>query len=191
MPYTEQLPHAGSAEVLYTGLFDEPAGTLARTLPRRVIATGTVAAFTTTGQVAACGIPLPAGLIVSNITVMIGNTGVTGPTHYWAGLTDPQSNVLAVSADQGAGAQGGNTALKVAMLVPYQVPQTGLYYIVASSSAATTAPTAAGVVLVGGIAGLAPVLSGIMGSQATPPAVGTQLAAIASNGSTNFLAWIS
>ena len=56
MPYTEQLPHAGSAEVLFTGMFDEPAGTIARTIPRRAVAVGTLAAYSIAGQVAVTAI---------------------------------------------------------------------------------------------------------------------------------------
>lgn len=53
MPYTDQnAPHAGSAEVLVTGMFDEYAGTVARTIPRGQVASATLAALASSGQVA-------------------------------------------------------------------------------------------------------------------------------------------
>jgi hypothetical protein len=62
------------------------------------------------------------------------------------------------------------------------------------SSAATTAPTlAGGPALAAGNAGVAPVLCGTAGSQATPPAAGTQLnaGAVSQTGTSNFGAWLS
>src|SRR5579859_1758875 len=100
MPYIDQgLPHAGSAEVLFTGMFDEPAGTLARTVPRGQLTNGALA-LAGTGQVQARMIVLPAGLPVTNIAIMSGTTAEVAGTHFWAGLTDVQSNVLFVTADQ-------------------------------------------------------------------------------------------
>lgn len=197
MPYTDSVPHAGSAEVLFTGMLDEPAGTIARTLPRWSIGTGNLAVYTTGGQVGIRFLPLPQGLVVSNITTFFGGTGATGPTHYWLGLVDQLLNVLAVSADQGAAAQAAQTAAgPLAMLTRYVIPQTGLYGIAASSSSSTTAPTAAGNGLVTGIAGSAlgaPILCGTAGNQATPPAVGSQLngGVLTGSGTENFAAWIS
>lgn len=192
MPYTDSVQHAGSAEVLFTGMFDEPAGALARTIPRWGIGSGGLATFTTTGQVIVRAIPLPQGLVVSQIGIMIGNTGATGPTHYWAALADPLLNVLAVSADQLAAAQTANTILKVAMGVPYVIPQTGLYNILASSSASTTAPSGGGNTLITGVAPGPPILCGTAGNQATPPAVGSQVnsGTITAANSSNVAAWI-
>lgn len=194
--YSEQLPHAGSAEVLFTGMFDEPAGTLARTMPRRLVTGGGLSGLSTTGQVAVTSLPLPAGLIVTSIMTGIGNTGATGPTHFWMALTDAQLNVLAVTADQTGATQAAGSAIKAAVTIPYQVSQTGLYYVAVSSSASTTAPTLAGAgvaitVVISAIG--APVLCGTAGSQTTPPAIGTQLnsGTITGTGSCNFAAWIS
>jgi hypothetical protein len=193
MPYIDQgVSHAGSAEVLFTGMFDELTGTLARTIPRWGIGSGGLTTFNTTGQVAVRVIPLPQGLLVSNIAVMIGNTGATTPTHYWAGLCDPLLNVLAVSADQLTAAQTANAPLKVAMGIPYLVPQTGLYYVACSSSA-STAPTGGGNTLITGPAPGPPILCGTAGTQATPPAVGSQLnsGTITAANASNIAIWIS
>lgn len=177
----------------FLDLLLEPSGTTARTIQRHNIATASLAAYTTGGQVAANALVLPAGLQVNNVAVLTGGTGATGPTHFWTGLTDANLNVLAVSSDQGSGAIAGSTVFKLAMSSPYVIPTTGLYYVVASVSASTTAPTAAGAALAGGVAGMAPIMCGSAGTQATPPTVGTQLnsGAVTQNGNMNIAAWIS
>ena len=197
MPYTDQgVPHAGSAEVLFTGMFDEPAGTLARNIPRRNCTSGGLSAWNTTGLIAVASIPLPAGLIVSNLMVAIGNTGAVTPSHFWMALTDSQLNVLAVTADQLTAAQAAATAMKLPVTFPYQVPQTGLYYV-ASSTSSATAPTGVGTAVNTSSAVVAaignPVLCGTAGSSATPPAIGSQLAGgvITSASTANLAAWIS
>lgn len=174
-------------------LNDEPAGTLARTLLRHSVNSGTLAAFNTSGQVAVNAIPLPGGLTVTNIQVLIGTTGATGPTHFWLGLSDANLNMLAVSADNLTAAQTASTPVKLAMTVPYVIPLTGLYYVLASSSASTTAPTASGMTVVAGVPSMVPVMSGTAGTQATPPALGAQLnsGTVSSGGTGNFAAWIS
>lgn len=194
MPYVDNVPHAGSAEVLVTGMFDEPAGTIARTMPRFLVGTNNLAAFSTGGQVAGRIIPLAAGMVISNIAICFGGTGATGPTHLWFGLADAQLNVLAVTADQGAAAQGASTFTKLALASSYLVPYTGVYTVLASSSSSTTAPTLCGVGLAtGNIAVPAPLMCGFAGNQVTPPAIGAQLnsGALTGNGNGNFAAWLS
>lgn len=194
MPYTDQnAPHAGSAEVLTTGLFDELAGTVARTIPRGLVSSATLAALATSGQAAVRAIPLAAGMPVNNIAVLTGNTAANGPTHFWLGLLDQNLNTLAASADQLTAAIAANTMFKLAMATPYQVQFTGLYYVACSVSTSTTQPTLAGAGAASGIAAGPPALCGTAGSQAGPPAIGAQLnsGAITSNGTMNFAAWIS
>lgn len=194
MPYTDQnAPHAGSAEVLVTGMFDEFAGTVARTIPRGQAGTATLAALATSGQVAVRAIPLPAGLTVSNIQILTGSTPATGPTHFWLGLLDQNLNTLAASADQGSAAIAASTLFKLPMGVAYQIQYTGLYYVACSVSTSTTQPTLAGAGIASGIAGGSPVLCGTAGTQATPPAIGAQLnsGSVSSSGTMNFAAWIS
>lgn len=194
MPYVDNVPHAGSAEVLFTGMYDEPAGTIARTIPRGLVSSSTVAPFTTGGQVGARTIPLAAGMVVSNIALEFGGTGATGPTHLWFALADSQLNVLAVTADQGAAAQTANTFTKLPLTSPYLVPYTGLYTVLASSSASTTPPSAQGVALqTSFIPGVPPILCGTAGTQAAPPAIGAQLnsGAITPAVAGNFAAWLS
>lgn len=190
--YTEQLPHSGSAEVLFTGLFDEPAGTVARTVPRSQVSQGGLSAGTT-GTPNARLIPLPAGLIVSNIAVCSGSTAEVGGQHFWAALTDLLGNVLAVTADQTGGTYvTASTFLKNPVTIPYQVPQTGNYYLVVSISAGTTMPTLAGASNVaGGLVNQAPALGGTFGAQAAPPALGASLGALTPGTPNNIAFWVS
>ena len=176
--YTEQLPHAGSAEVLYTGMFDEPAGTIARTVPRAMANSATITT-TPSGTPNARLVALPAGMIVTNIAVLSGSTAEVTGSHFWCALTDLQGNVLAVTADQtGASYVTSATFLKNPVTVPYQVPQTGLYYLVVSVSAATMPTLVGGVNVIGSANNLPPVMSGTFGLQAAPPAVGANLGAL-------------
>lgn len=190
-PYTDSVPHAGSAEVLATGMFDELAGTIARTLPRSSVTSNTVGCLTTAGVVGFKSIVLPAGLVVTNIQLIFGGTAASGPTHFWIGLTDAQSNVLAVSADQGSAAQNNATPIKLPMTIPYVIQQTGLYYVAVSSTATTTAPTLTGNTPAGGTPGQAPTWCGTGAAQSTPPAIGANLGAITAGTSAAFAAWIS
>lgn len=174
-PYVEALRHAGSAEVLYTGLFDEPAGTLARTMPRRAIASAGLAGATT-GIACACLFPgLPAGLPVTNLGIRTGNTAAVGPTNFWLALADVNLRILGVTADQLAGAIGAAAEFLLPVTVPFLIPQTGPYYLMWSVSAATTMPTWAGGNNIGGMPAGAPLLCGTTTTQVSPPALGAQI----------------
>lgn len=193
MPYVDQgLAHAGSAEILFSGMFDEPAGCLARTMPRGAITANSVSGLSSGGAVNVRSIPLPAGLVVSQLAIVFGGTAAVNPTHFWLALTDPQLNVLAVSADQLAAAQTNAAMMKLAMTVPYVIQQTGLYYVAVSSSASTTAPTLTGNTPAGGIPGPAPVMAGTAGSLGPPPAVGVQInsGTITAGVGSSFAAWV-
>lgn len=192
--YVDNVPHAGSAEVLYTGMYEEPAGSIARTIPRHTITSNGIAAFTTGSQVAVNGLALPSGLITANIALLFGSTAANGPTHWWFALCDSQLNVLAVTADQTSTAITANLYSKLAVTIPFQIQYTGLYYIAASVTASTTAPTASGSAIVTGAAGpTTPILCGTAGTQAAPPAIGSQInsGTITNNTTCHFSAWIS
>jgi len=202
-PAANQVPVASGSTAAAWGtpkpaaLAAEPAGTLAARIPGAVIATSSLAALTTGGQVAVASIGLPQGVVVSNISVLIGSTGVNGPTHWWAALLDSSLNVLAVSLDGTNGAQAANTFKTTAVTTdgthPYTVAAAGAYYVAVSSSASTTAPTLAGNSAAGATAGLSPVLCGTAGTQAAPPAVGAQLnsGTVTFSTACNFAAWLS
>lgn len=178
-----------------TDLLQEPTGTLAYTFPRAYVSTGaSVTGLTLTGTVLAKAIGLPAGLTVSTITMLIGATPASGPTHSWAGLTDASLNVLAVSTDKTSTALPANMPMAYAMGTPYVIPTTALYYIVYSTSATTTAPTLAGNGLASGVPNTSsPVICGTAGTQAAPPSLAAQLnsGTVAATTTANFAAWIS
>ena len=191
MPYTDQsAPHAGSAEVLFTGLFDEPAGTLARTIPRGQLSNATTA-LPGTGLPAARLIPLPAGLVVSNLAVVVGSTAEALGTHSWFALMDVNSNVLAVTADQAGAAFMTAGLFDKRPVQQYVIPQTGAYYVVVSVTAGTL-PTLCGAASLNP-AGLqtAPVIYGSLAAQQAPPAIGANLGPVSAANGANFGAWIS
>ena len=90
------------------------------------------------GTIYGVAIPLLAGDVVSNLSVMVTTAG-SGVTASLLGLYDTAGTRLAVSADQGTAWQ--STGLKtVAMTTPYAVPATGLYYGAIIATASTTVP---------------------------------------------------
>lgn len=195
MPYIDWTqPHAGSAEVLFTGMFDEPAGTVARTVPRTNVNTATLTFSGGTGVPTVRAIALPAGLSVNNLACLSGSTAEVAGTHFWMALMDINSNVLSVTADQtGASYVASGTFLKNAVTnAPYFIQYTGLYYIVVGCSATTTMPTLAGAGNnATGLNVQMPILYGVLGAQAAPPAIGANLGAVSNVGGANLAAWIS
>ena len=193
MPYVDNVPHAGSGELLVTSMFEEPTGTIARTVPRALV-TNAALAMNGTTQAIGKSIALAGGMIVRTIMLLTGTTPANGPTHLWYALTDVQLNVLGVTADQGAGAIGASTFFNLALTAPFQVVNSGLYYIVVSASATVTMPTLAGAVnTAAGNAAKVPVACGTIAAQAAPPAIGAQLnsGTITGNDAFNFAAWLS
>lgn len=180
-----------------TNFLIEPAGTIARNVPRNLISNGAVTGTSTAGAVVCAGIELPAGLIVTNIEVLTGTTAVSGQTQQWMGILDPFANVLATTAAQGSTSVGASAPLKLALLTPLTILYTAVYYVAFSSTASTTAPTlSGGPALVSGVAstGLGtPVVCGTAGTQSALPAVGTQLngGVITAGGASNFAVWLS
>lgn len=163
-------------------LLDEPAGTLARTIPRANLNAATVA-LAGSGLPNVRIIPLPAGLKVSNIGWSSGSTAEVTGSHFWVGLMDKNSNVLAVSADQtGASYVTAATYLVNSVTAPFVVPVTDFYYMVISVSAVTMPTSAAGPAQVGGQTSVPPVFAGSLAAQAAPPAVGANLGAITAGG---------
>lgn len=71
------------------------------------------------------------GDVVSSISFISGNTawtGATGPIRFFC-LRDASGNLLAKSADDGASAWAANAVKTLAMVTPYTVLTTGIYYI--------------------------------------------------------------
>ena len=191
---TSWTPVPGLVVPAGPGLADEPTGTLFRTVPGGVLTSVTLGALNITGLVAVRSILLTPGQVISNISILFGTTGATGPTQLWAALTDANLNVLAVTGDQGAAAQVASTFTTIPLAAKYATTFNGLAYVLVSSSASTTAPTLAGAPVVGAgrVAG-PPVFCGTAGSLATPPALGAQVnsGTITAAGGSNFGAWLS
>jgi hypothetical protein len=169
----------------------DPVGTVVHTLDRNLITSGAVAALNTTGTVAAHAVGLFTGQVVSNISVLTGGTAAVAPSHLWFGLMDANSNVLAVTADQGGAAQAANTLITLPLVAPVGIGAPGLYYVIVSSSAATTAPSLSGIAQGPASIVPTPALCGTAGVQAAPPAVGATLSAVTANVNMNFAAWLS
>ena len=136
------------------------AGTLAETVQRELCIENntTVAASGTLNMQL---IYLRAGQLVSNITLSTAVTGAGTPTHYLAGLFDGSLNQLATSADQTTTAWAATTLKIFAMVTPYRVPTSGVYYI-GYFMVATTVPTLKGNTArqATQLAGAAPILGG-------------------------------
>jgi len=156
-----------------------PNGTLAETIPRQFV-TSTSGGTMTSGTVYLCGINLPSGTLVSNITLC--SVGAAGtPTHYQFGLysgSQSAPSLLASSADQTATPWAANTVKTLAMTAPYRITTPGVYYI-AYLMVATTASTLAGMGPKTNVALAAPApmsnAASTTGVTATLPATGTAL----------------
>ena len=134
----------------------------------------------TSGTAYCSAIELPGGLAVNSLSLLVGSTAFTGVTHGWYALADAGRVVRAVSADQ-SGAWG--TAFAAAPLsvsaAGYVTPAWGLFYAVFCATFTGSGSFPALVPNVGGLGGLAPILSGTSTTGlTTPPALGTTLAAL-------------
>lgn len=165
-----------------------PTGTLAETFARDRVATATSAL--TSGTLWLRGIYIPIGQALSSIHVFC-NVGESGGTHAWACLTDSQRNILAVSADNTSATAFqslGVTSFPISFTTAYD----GLYYVGIMAAATTTAPTLQGINLGTGWASIAPIFVGSSNTGLTTPlSVGTQVNAIAADGTRNYYAWIT
>lgn len=137
------------------------AGTIAETIPRHLCPeiNTTVAA---SGTLFLQAIYLVAGQLVSNITLASATTAAATPTNYFAALYDANRNLRALSANQTTAAWPANTVKSFAMVAPYRVPTSGLYYIGYMMTATTVATLKGGAAKTGGqLSSAAPALHGI------------------------------
>jgi len=157
----------------------EPAGTKASSIDGRMSATGTSTAATS-GTIIAFAIPIEAGLLISNMTLVSIAAEATG-THAWVGIANSVGTVLGVSADNtGAAYFAANTVTTTAIATPFTTTYTGFYYGFVNVTA-TTVPTfaAAPALTHAAIATVAPIYCGTaLTGQTTPVAVGSSLGTI-------------
>lgn len=140
---------------------------------------------------------IPAGKVVTQISLWAGTTGASGISHLWFGLVDrrnettagsnttdlPNSGLLAVTADTPAGlggnAWGAGLEMPIALATPFR-PQDDMPYAVVFCCVATTTPTLAGVAegnLLVAIGNESPKMSAvtILTGQSTPIAIGSAM----------------
>ena len=110
---------------LRAGLVTRGQGLIAETIPRNLANNSTTVATSTAAIYIA--VPLLAGDLISNLSVIIGQAGVA-VTASKLGLYDSAGNLLAITADQGVAWE--STGLKTApVLVPFTVLTSGMYYV--------------------------------------------------------------
>lgn len=143
-----------------------PTGVFAETVARSQCLSTAVAPITT-GQELLCSIWLPAGLTVSNITILTGGTAGATMTHWFFELLSNEAApvVRGHTADQTSGAIAANTLITKALVTPFVTTYSGLYYIGVTVSA-TTMPTYTG-----------PSTSAVVNPDKTTPRPGGQIAA--------------
>lgn len=124
-------------------------------------------------------IELAAGLTISRMTLITGNTAQIGGTHGWYALTDSAFKVLAATADQ-------TSTFWNATHTPFTLPFTGsvttayrgVYYVFASVSG-NTEPAFVGLPApISGAATAAPILGGTGSATQPLPAVGSTLGSL-------------
>jgi hypothetical protein len=105
-------------------------------------------------------IPLPKGLLLSNLAVIIGSTAFATVTHGWLALLDSGRVVRAVSADQTSsfGSAGSPLALSVSGSA-YTTTYGGPYYLMVCVVAGTMGTLAIGNQPLTGSTTAAPILA--------------------------------
>lgn len=138
------------------------AGTLAETMLRQTCPEVNTVAPTASGTLFMQAIYLAAGQLVSNITISSATTAAGTPTNYFFALYDANRALRAVSANQTTTAWAANTIKTLAMVTPYRVPNSSLYYVGLMVAATTVPTTKGGTAKTGGqLAAAAPALHGI------------------------------
>jgi hypothetical protein len=101
-----------------------------------------------TGVMTSVALYLEAGDVVTNLTVISGATAAGTPLNYWLALYDTSATPALVgqTADQTTTAWAADTAKTLALVTPYTVQTTGIYYVGVMVKA-TTPPTLMGVTL--------------------------------------------
>lgn len=190
LPVTTQAASAAASLALYSA----PAGATGETFPRR-FTTG-VSNPLTTGTLYVTAIGLPAGLPVSNLTMMVNTTAKGGGSHGWYVLLDSNRIVRAVTADQtDASTVWGTVSTTVTLSVAasaYTTTYSGLYYAGVMVAAGTTPTFSTSVNQAGGITTIPPILTGFSSAaQTTPPALGATMATITPSAGFNFYTYTS
>lgn len=105
---------------------------------------GTVAG-PASGTVQCTGIIIPAGVTINDISMIIGSTGATSPTHQIAGIYQGDT-LLATTADATSAAISANTLWQKTLTASWTCPETD-YYSIGFFITASVMPTFAGYTL--------------------------------------------
>jgi hypothetical protein len=171
----------------------EPTGVKAASIDGRMSATSTAATLTS-GTVYVCAMPVEAGLLISNLTMVSLTAEATG-THAWVGLANSAGTVLGISADNTGGAYfAANTAVTTAIATPFTTTYTGLHYAFVCVVASGTMPTFASAPAMthAAISTVAPIICGTtLTSQTTPVAVASSLGTITPTAGHQFYVYLT
>jgi hypothetical protein len=114
------------------------------------LSTLTDGALATTGVLVAVPIPIDAGTVVSYVSMAVGGTGASTPTHSFAAIYSSASTpaLLGQSTDGTTTAIAASAAFTFTLTTPYEVTSTDAkngYIWAGVSITASTIPTAAGI----------------------------------------------
>ncbi len=138
-----------------------PSGCLFETIDRNNCPEVNSIIPTASGTLFMQAIYLFAGMKVSSISWHSATTAAGTPTHWMFGLYDISRNLLATSTDQLTAAWAANTIKTLAMVTPYTVPSSGLYYIGMFMAATTIITSKGGTAKTGGqLAAQPPIMHG-------------------------------
>jgi parallel beta-helix repeat protein len=171
-----------------------PSNATAETLPRYACTASS--ATPSSGLLYVQAITLPAGLLVSNITLCTGNAAKTGGTHGWYALLDSGLVVRAVTADQTDAATvwgANNTLYTLPVVTPYTTTYAGLWYLgVMVAQTSGTMPTWAYAGTYNDGLQTAPYISATStGSLTTPPSTGTTMDSLTADTNKGFYGYTS
>lgn len=147
----------------------KPTGAKYETVPRTLIRAGITSA-STSGTLKVTAIGLPAGELITSISVMSAGAAVT-PTNQWFVLLGSDRAKLAITSDDTTTAWGANSVKTLNLATPYTTTTAGLFYIgvlqVAGTPATHAAYDSSGQT---GGSGASPILWGTSSTGLTDPA---------------------
>jgi hypothetical protein len=125
-------------------LSGKPTGTYFETTPRDGV--NIDQAVGATGVMLTAALPVTQGSVLTKVTMAVGATAASTPTHGFVALYGPGATVqplLVQSADQLTTAMAANTFYTWSFTTPYTAPTTDVYYV-GISFTGTTIPTLLG-----------------------------------------------
>jgi hypothetical protein len=144
-------------------------------IDRRLVTSGTLG-FSASGTLQMVGITLPKNLVVSNFNYLTGTQAAITPTNQWAALYDNNRNLLAISANGGAGAIAASTAITYPVAnvaagaaTSFVTTYPGMYYFGILVVATGAMPTLSGGTGLVAATQLAPIVAGISNTGLTVP----------------------